>query len=235
MLRKLDHRKMGKSNLGWLKSIFHFSFAEYFNIDNMNFGVLRVINDDLIEGNTGFDLHPHKDMEIVSYVVDGELTHGDTMGNRNTISRGHVQYMSAGTGVYHSEHNLGDSTARLLQIWIIPDKKGYKPAYGDYRFNWDDRKNKWLNIVSSKDGDAAIKINQDANFYVLEIDEGKEIDFQVGSNRQAYLVQIEGNSTINNLELNERDALEIVEEDILIKADKKSHVLVIEMKKQLKW
>jgi quercetin 2,3-dioxygenase len=235
MLRKLDHRKMGKSNLGWLKSIFHFSFAEYFNIDNMNFGVLRVINDDLIEGNTGFDLHPHKDMEIVSYVVDGELTHGDTMGNRNTISRGHVQYMSAGTGVYHSEHNLGDSTARLLQIWIIPDKKGYKPAYGDYRFNWDDRKNKWLNIVSSKDGDAAIKINQDANFYVVELDEGKEIDFQVGSNRQAYLVQIEGNSTINNLELNERDALEIIEEDILIKADKKSHILVIEMKKQLKW
>lgn len=235
MLRKLDHRKMGKSNLGWLKSIFHFSFAEYFNIDNMNFGVLRVINDDLIEGNTGFDLHPHKDMEIVSYVVEGELTHGDTMGNRNTISRGHVQYMSAGTGVYHSEYNLGDSTARLLQIWVIPDKKGYKPAYGDYRFNWDDRKNKWLNIVSSKDGDAAIKINQDANFYVVELDEGKEIDFQVGSNRQAYLVQIEGNSTINNLELNERDALEIVEEDILIKADKKSHVLVIEMKKQLNW
>lgn len=235
MLRKLDHRNMGKSNLGWLKSIFHFSFAEYFNIDNMNFGVLRVINDDLIEGNTGFDLHPHKDMEIVSYVVDGELTHGDTMGNKNTISRGHVQYMSAGTGVYHSEYNLGDSTARLLQIWVIPDKKGYKPAYGDYRFNWDDRKNKWLNIVSSKDGDAAIKINQDANFYVVELDEGKEIDFQVGSNRQAYLVQIEGNSTINNLELNERDALEIVEEDILIKADKKSHVLVIEMKKQLNW
>ena len=235
MLRKLDHRNMGKSNLGWIKSIFHFSFAEYFNIDNMNFGVLRVINDDLIEGNTGFDLHSHKDMEIVSYVVDGELTHGDTMGNKNTISRGHVEYMSAGTGVYHSEHNLGDSTARLLQIWVIPDKKGYKPAYGDYRFNWDDRKNKWLNIVSSKDGDAAIKINQDANFYVVELDEGKEIDFQVGSNRQAYLVQIEGNSTINNLELNERDALEIIEEDILIKADKKSHILVIEMKKQLKW
>ncbi|WP_195429999.1 pirin family protein [Clostridium sp. D46t1_190503_E9] len=235
MLRKLDHRNMGKSNLGWLKSIFHFSFAEYFNIDNMNFGVLRVINDDLIEGNTGFDLHPHKDMEIVSYVVEGELTHGDTMGNKNTISRGHVQYMSAGTGVYHSEYNLGDSTARLLQIWVIPDKKGYKPAYGDYRFNWDDRKNKWLNIVSSKDGDSAIKINQDANFYVVELDKGKEIDFQVESNRQAYLVQIEGNSTINNLELNERDALEIIEEDILIKADKKSHILVIEMKKQLKW
>jgi quercetin 2,3-dioxygenase len=231
MLRKLDHKNMGKSNLGWLKSTFHFSFAEYFNIDNMNFGVLRVINDDLIEGKTGFDLHPHRDMEIVSYVVDGELTHGDTMGNKNTISRGHVQYMSAGTGVYHSEHNLGDSITRLLQIWVIPDKKNYKPAYGDYRFNEEDRKNKWLNIVSSKDGDAPIKINQDANFYVIELDEGKEIDFSVESGRQAYLVQIEGNTTINNVVLGERDALEIVEENILIKTNKKSHVLIIEMKK----
>ncbi|MDZ4941357.1 pirin family protein, partial [Clostridium perfringens] len=176
------------------------------------FGVLRVINDDLIEGKTGFDLHPHKDMEIVSYVVDGELTHGDTMGNKNTISRGHVQYMSAGTGVYHSEHNLGDSITRLLQIWVVPDKKDYKPAYGDYRFNPEDRKNKWLNIVSSKDGDAPIKINQDANFYVVELDEGKEIDFSVESGRQAYLVQIEGSSIINDVELDERDGLEVVEE-----------------------
>lgn len=231
MLRKLDHRDMGKSNLGWLNSIFHFSFAEYFNIDNMNFGVLRVINDDLIDSKTGFDIHPHKDMEIVSYVVDGELTHGDTMGNRNTISRGHVQYMSAGTGVYHSEHNLGDITARLLQIWVVPDKKDYNPAYGDYKFKSEDRKNKWLNIVSSKKGNAVIKINQDVNFHVVELDEGKEIYFFVNEGRQAYLVQIEGDSTINNISLDERDSLEIIEEDILIKANKKSHILVIEMKK----
>lgn len=235
MLRKLDHRNMGKSNLGWLNSIFHFSFAEYFNIDNMNFGVLRVINDDLISAGTGFDFHPHKDMEIVSYVINGELTHADTMGHKNTIYRGEVQYMSAGTGVYHSEHNLGDETARLLQIWVVPDRKDYKPAYGDYRFQWKDRKNKWLNIVSSKEGYAPIKINQDANFYVVELDEGKEIDFQVDSNRQAYLVQIEGNSIINDVELDEKDALEIIEENIKIKSKKKSHILVIEMKKQLKW
>ena len=235
MLRKLDHRNMGKSDLGWLKSIFHFSFSDYFNIDNMNFGVLRVLNDDLIEGGTGFDYHPHKDMEIVSYVINGGLTHGDTMGNKNTVYRGEVQYMSAGTGVYHSEQNLGDETTRILQVWIIPDKKGYKPAYGDYRYNEEDRKNKWLNIVSSKDGNAAVKINQDANFYVVELDKGKEIYFKVESNRQAYLVQIEGDSNINNLELNERDALEIIEEDINIKAKKKSNILVIEMKKQLKW
>lgn len=235
MLRKLDHRNMGKSNLGWLNSIFHFSFAEYFNIDNMNFGVLRVINDDLIAAGTGFDFHPHKDMEIVSYVINGALTHADTMGHKNTIYRGEVQYMSAGTGVYHSEHNFGDETARLLQIWVVPDRKDYKPEYGDYRFQWEDRKNKWLNIVSSKEGYAPIKINQDANFYVVELDEGKEIDFQVASNRQAYLVQIEGNSIINDVELDERDALEIIEENIKIKSNKKSHILVIEMKKQLKW
>lgn len=235
MLRKIDHRNMGKSELGWLRSIFHFSFAEYFNIDNMNFGALRVINDDLIAPGTGFDLHPHKDMEIVSYIVNGALTHGDSMGNKNTVYRGEVQYMSAGTGVFHSEENFGDETTRLLQIWVIPDNKGYKPAYGDYRFNEEDRKNKWLNIVSSKEGEAPIKINQDANFYVVELDEGKEIDFPVGEGRQGYLVQIEGDSIINNLELNERDALEIVEEDIKIKAKKKSHILVIEMKKQLKW
>ncbi len=224
---------MGKSDLGWLESIFHFSFADYFNIDNMRFGVLRVLNDDLIEGGTGFDYHPHKDMEIVSYIIDGELTHGDTMGNKNTLYRGHLQYMSAGTGIYHSEQNLGDKTTRILQMWIIPDKKGYKPAYGDYRYNEEDRQNKWLNIVSSKDGDAPVKINQDANFYVVELDEGKEIDFQIEKGRQGYLVQIEGNSTINNFEINERDALEIVEEDIKIKANKKSHILVVEMKKFL--
>lgn len=233
MLRKLDHRNMGKSDLGWLRSIFHFSFADYFNIDNMNFGVLRVINDDLIEAGTGFDFHPHKDMEIVSYVISGGLSHSDTMGHKNTVYRGEVQYMSAGTGVFHSEQNLGNETTRLLQIWVVPDKKGYNPAYGDYRFKEEERKNKWLNIVSSKDGSAPIKINQDANFYVVELDENKEIDFPVGKGRQGYLVQIEGNSTINNIDLNERDALEIVEEDIKIKANKKSHILVIEMKNYL--
>ena len=235
MLRKLDHRNMGKSDLGWLRSILHFSFADYFNIDNMNFGVLRVINDDLIEAGTGFDFHPHKDMEIVSYVISGGLSHSDTMGHKNTVYRGEVQYMSAGTGVFHSEQNLGNETTRLLQIWVVPDNKGYNPAYGDYRFKEEERKNKWLNIVSSKDGSAPIKINQDANFYVVELDENKEIDFPVGKGRQGYLVQIEGNSTINNIDLNERDALEIVEEDIKIKANKKSHILVIEMKKELKW
>lgn len=235
MLRKLDHRNMGKSNLGWLNSTFHFSFAEYFNIDNMNFGALRVINDDLIEAHTGFDTHPHRDMEIVSYVVNGELTHADSMGNQGTIHRGEVQYMSAGTGVYHSEHNLGDERLRLLQIWVVPDKKNYEPAYGDYRFKWEDRINKWLNIVSSKEGEATIKINQDANFYVTELEEGKELDFSVEKGRQGYLVQIEGKSEINGIEIEAQDALEIYEEDIKIKSKTKSHILIIELNKAKKF
>lgn len=232
MLRKIDSNNMGSSNLGWLRSKFHFSFAEYYNPNNMNFGVLRVINDDLIQPNTGFGTHPHRDMEIISYVVNGELTHGDSIGNKNTISRGHAQYMSAGTGVHHSEHNLGKDTLRLLQIWILPDKQDYKPDYGDYRFNWEDRQNKWLHMVSSKEGSAPIKINQDMNIYVIELEEGKDIDFKVNEGRQAYLVQIEGNSIINEIELNERDGMEIVEENILIKAKKTSHILILEMKKQ---
>lgn len=232
MLRRIDSNNMGSSYLGWLESKFHFSFAEYYNPNNMNFGVLRVINDDLIQPNTGFEIHPHRDMEIISYVVNGELTHGDSMGNKNTISRGHAQYMSAGTGVYHSEHNFGKDTLRLLQIWILPDKQDYNPNYGDYKFNWNDRQNKWLHMVSGKDGSAPIKINQDMNIYALEIEEGKVIDFKVNKGRQAYLVQVEGNSLINEIELNERDGMEIVEEDILIKAKKTSHILILEMKKQ---
>lgn len=232
MLRKLDNKNMGRSNLGWLQSIFHFSFADYYNPSNMNFGVLRVINDDLVKSNTGFGLHPHRDMEIISYVVDGELNHGDTMGNKNTITRGHVQYMSAGTGIAHTEYNYGQTTSRFLQIWLVPDQHGLTPNYGDHRFEWKDRENKWLQIVSDITGDAPIKIHQDANIYVTQLDPDKEISFQVGPGRQAYLVQIEGSSEINSITLNERDALEIVEEDILIKAKDLSHVLVVEMEKE---
>lgn len=231
MVRKIDHNNMGKSNLGWLRSIFHFSFADYFNPVNINYGILRVINDDLVEANTGFDTHPHRDMEIISYVIDGELTHGDSMRNKSTLQRGHVQYMSAGTGIEHSEHNLGDKLARFLQIWIYPDRKGYTPQYGEYRFDWSLRQNQWFHFVSSIEGNAPIKIHQDANIHVLELSEGKEITFPISKARQAYLVQIEGNAIINDIPLEARDAMEICEEDIHITAQTTSHYLLIEMAK----
>lgn len=233
MINKIENKNMGKSNLGWLESSFHFSFAEYFNPLNINFGSLRVINDDLIKPQTGFPTHPHRDMEIITYVVNGELTHEDSMGNSNTLSRGEVQYMSAGTGVYHSEFNLSDKNLRLLQIWIFPDKEGYKPNYGDVKFNWSDRENNWLHMVSSNEGAAPIKIHQDFNIYSLSLDEGKSIEFDIEKNRQGYLVQIEGNSVINTVELNEKDAMEVVEENLKITANKKSHFILFEMRKSV--
>ncbi|MCU5469411.1 pirin family protein [Bacillus paranthracis] len=232
MVRKVDHKNMGRANHGWLNTHFHFSFANYYNPNNMNFGALRVINDDLVAPQTGFDMHPHRDMEIISYVVDGALTHEDSMGNRGTIERGHVQYMSAGTGVFHSEHNLGNETLRLLQIWILPDRADHKPNYGEFKFDWSKRENEWFHMVSQVEGGAPIQIHQDANLYALSLHAGKEIHFPVKEGRQLYVVQIEGSSVINGETLVMRDAAEAIEEDIHIEAKEQSHYLAIELKKQ---
>jgi len=232
MLRKIDHRSMGKGDLSFADSTFHFSFANYYNPENINFGVLRVVNDDVIKPHSGFDTHPHNDMEIITYVVDGALTHGDSLGNKNTITRGHIQYFSAGTGVRHSEHNEGDDPLRLLQIWIYPDRKGHQPDYGDKRFEWEDRQNRWLLMISGKDRDAPITINQDANFYVTALDQDKEIELNVETGRQAYLIQIEGSSEVNGETLTERDAMEVIEENLSIKAIDNAHLLLMEMKKE---
>lgn len=231
MLRYIDHKKMGRGIHDWLDSHFHFSFAEYYNPANIHFGILRVVNDDIVQPHTGFDTHPHRDMEIISYVIKGELTHIDSMGNERKLKRGQVQYMSAGTGVQHSEYNLSDEPLRLLQIWILPDKKGYKPNYDDFEFDWQERENKWLHLASSYEGSAPVSLHADVNIYVSEISNDNRLDFEVGQDRQAYLVLIEGSAKIDGIDLNERDALEIVEEDILIEAKETAHVLIIEMKK----
>jgi redox-sensitive bicupin YhaK (pirin superfamily) len=171
-------------------------------------------------------------MEIISYVVNGELTHEDSMKNKRTLSRGDVQYMSAGTLVAHSEYNLGNETLRFLQIWILPDKKGYEPNYGDHRFNWADREDKWL-LLASGDGEssAPIHIHADINAYATELSLGQTTKFKAGPGRQAYLVLIEGAAQIGELSLSAKDAVEIVAEDVVIRAakTKKSHIIVIEM------
>ena len=233
MLKKLPKENMGKSNLGWLESRFHFSFAEYRNPNNINFGVLRVLNDDIVHPMSGFDMHPHSNMEIISYIIDGEITHKDSMGNVETLKRGEVQYSSAGDGIYHSEHNLHKSLdLRLLQIWIIPPKAGLPRLYGSKRYEKNQRENKLLNIVSSQNGNADIKIYQDINIYVSELEKNKTINFDIKKDRQVYFVQIEGNSQIDDIILNNGDALEIVDvEKLEIKALENSHFLFIEMPK----
>ena len=233
MLKKLPKENMGTSNLGWLESRFHFSFAEYRNPNNINFGVLRVLNDDIVHPMSGFDTHPHSNMEIISYVVNGEITHKDSMGNSETLKRGEVQYLSAGDGIYHSEHNFHKSLdLRLLQIWIIAPKVGLPRLYGSNKFEEIQRKNKFLNIVSGQNGTADIKIHQDINIYVSQLDSDKNVDFHIEENRQVYFVQIEGKSDINGLVLNNGDAVEIInEKQINIKALENSHFLFIEMAK----
>ncbi len=233
MLKKLPKENMGTSNLGWLESRFHFSFAEYRNPNNINFGVLRVLNDDIVHPESGFDMHPHSNMEIISYVVNGEITHKDSMGNSETLKRGEVQYLSAGDGIYHSEYNLHKSEdLRLLQIWIIPPKQGLPRLFGSRKFEENQRQNKLLNIVSSQDGNADIRIYQDINIYVSELENNKSLKFKIKENRQVYFVQIEGTSNIKEITLNAGDAMEIVDiEEIEIEALENSHFLFVEMAK----
>ena len=232
MIRYIDSRKMGRGRHGWLDSHFHFSFAEYFNSANIKFGVLRVLNDDIVQPGEGFDTHPHRDMEIISYVIKGELTHRDSMGNTRTLTRGQAQYMSAGTGVTHSEYNHGGSKLRFAQIWILPDKEGYIPNYGDYMFELKDRFDKWLPIATSYENtsnDAPIKIHADINMYATILSQGKQIEFEVKNGRQVYMVLFEGEATVNGVHMNMRDALEAVQESLVISAETEIHVLVIEM------
>jgi len=231
MFKKLPKENMGSSNLGWLESRFHFSFADYHNNDNMNFGVLRVLNDDIIHPENGFDMHPHHDMEIVTYIIDGELTHKDSMGNSETLKRGEVQYISAGSGVMHSEYNQHHSQdLRLLQIWIIPPQKNLQTLYGSYRYTKTQRENKLLNIVSSQNANAAVKLYQDINIYVSELAAGESLAFSIAEKRQVYFVQIEGTSDVNDIILDNGDAMEVTKEKSFeVKALNKSHFLFIEM------
>ncbi|MDX1810152.1 MAG: pirin family protein [Sulfurospirillaceae bacterium] len=231
MLKKISKKDLFLSDQGWLQSYFHFSFAEYRNPKNVNFGVLRVLNDDTIHPSSGFGTHPHRDMEIISYIIDGNLTHKDSMGHEETLTRGEVQYLSAGSGIYHSEYNHHDREfVRLLQIWILPPKKNLKQLYGSYEYKEEDRKNQLLNIVSSQNGTAKIKIYQDIDIYASELDAGKVIDYEIPQHKQIYFVQIEGKSNVNEILLERSDALEIqCEKKLHIEALEDSHFLFIEM------
>jgi len=232
MINYLNSKIFGRSKLGWLDSHFHFSFAEYYQPNNIQFGVLRVLNDDLIQPGTGFDTHPHRNMEIITYIVEGELTHADSMGNKETLSRGQVQYMSAGTGISHSEHNFGSKSLRLLQMWFLPDRDGYKPNYGDCKFEWSLREGQWMPVASG-DGDVKfpIQIHADIHLYATSLKKDQTIHFEVAEGRQGYLVLIEGELEANGCKMSERDALEVVEENLMLQANTNAHILLIEMKK----
>lgn len=227
----------GWNNGNWLQSRFHFSFAEYSNGPS-NFGVLRVMNDDLVQPKRGFGEHPHQNMEIITFVVDGFLTHQDSMGTRETLGRGSIQFMTAGTGVRHSEHNLDSSTPlRFIQSWIIPRAKGLRPNYGSMVGDAAAegvRHNQWAHLVSDVDGEKAtpVQINQDCNVYVTELDAGAvPPPFKIQGGRQAYMLNVEGEVTIADQRFERHDAAMLQGELVLeVQAgDKGAMVLLFEM------
>jgi quercetin 2,3-dioxygenase len=201
----------------WLQTRFHFSFAEYDNPGNETFGVLRVINDDLVQPERGFATHAHKNMEILTYVVAGELTHEDSMGNAETLKRGSVQYMTAGTGVEHSEHNRSEDTPmRCIQTWILPKDYGLHPNYGSYSnpgvisvgdAAWrNELKHLATNVDNrSDDNNAPVRINQDVDCYAAELEMGAQVVLELPKGRMAYMVCIEGSVSVAS-ESMKRDA-----------------------------
>lgn len=232
MIKYIPFSSLYLADHGWLKSRFHFSFAEYRNPENINFGPLRVMNDDLVQAQTGFGTHPHRDMEIITYVVKGELSHEDSMHNKESLGRGCIQYLSAGTGITHSEMNDSQEEVRFIQTWILPQAHNLKPNYGSQCFDKSERHHKWLHLVGPQESDAAIFIYQDASMYVSEIDANNVLNFELKHDRQAYIKILEGSAFINGVVFEYGDAAEIIDENLDIKATTDLHLLLLEMKKE---
>ena len=213
---------LGGADHGWLKARHHFSFANYYDPRRMGWGRLRVWNDDEIAAKSGFPPHPHADMEIITYVRTGAITHEDSMGNRGRTAAGDVQVMSAGTGVRHSEFNLEDETTTLFQIWIETDRPGAKPSWGQREFPKSDRSGRFTVMASGHPADEALAINADAKVLGATLKAGESLTWDLAEGRRAYLVPAVGEVEVNGETLNARDAAAIVDEaqvTITAKAD----------------
>jgi redox-sensitive bicupin YhaK (pirin superfamily) len=195
---------------GWLQTYHSFSFADYFDPANLSWGALRVFNDDVIAAGTGFPTHPHRDMEILTYVLDGELEHKDSMGNIGVVRRGGVQYLSAGTGIKHSEYNhSAEKPVRLVQMWVLPRAQGLEPRYGQVDYTQADRLDRWLPIASGEAGvTSQIALWQDATAYVARV-ERKALSYTLRADRSAFLFVADGDIVLNGEKLGAGDAARI--------------------------
>lgn len=223
----------GHANHGWLDSWHTFSFANYYDPNRVHFGALRVLNDDTVAAGMGFGRHPHDNMEIISIPLEGDLEHGDNMGNQAVIKQGDVQAMSAGTGIVHSEKNKNnDKQVKFLQIWVFPKEKNAKPRYDQKTFSEEEKKNKLLTVVSPLGtDDGGIQIHQDAWFSLGKLDRGTKLSYDVrkeGNGVYAFL--LEGDVTVNEIVLNRRDGLAIEDEKHLsVSANTDSEILLMEV------
>jgi len=221
----------GHADHGWLKSQHSFSFAEYFDEDHVEFGPLRVLNEDRVTGGQGFGTHGHRNMEIISYVLEGELSHQDSMGTRSTIRPGDVQRMSAGTGVRHSEFN-GSPTNKVhfLQIWIQPNVSEIPPSYEEKRFEDADKRGRLRLIASSNGADGSVLVHQDVRVFSGLFDGAESARLEIAANRRAYVHVARGAVHVNGIELTAGDALKLTEESVVeIGQGSKSEVLVFDL------
>jgi hypothetical protein len=207
---------LGAANHGWLDAHHHFSFADYYDPKRMAWGNLRVWNDDAIAAKSGFPPHPHSDMEIITYVREGAITHQDSLGNRGRTEAGDVQVMSAGSGITHAEYNLEDETTRLFQIWILPTQRGGNPSWGARPFPKGDRSGRFVTLASgfAEDGDA-LPIRTDARVLGATLKAGETTEYPLGSDRHAYLVPATGRIEINGVTANARDGVAISDTETL--------------------
>ncbi|HBH21858.1 MAG TPA: hypothetical protein DDY13_00400 [Cytophagales bacterium] len=221
----------GLANHGWLFSRHTFSFANYFNPERVNFGALRVINDDIVKPGMGFGTHPHNNMEIISIPLRGALEHKDSTGNTEVIKTGEVQIMSAGSGLTHSEYNHSKTEeVNFLQIWVFPKEKNIEPRYEQKMFDLDNNVNRFVNVVAP-DNASAVWINQDAWFSLGKFDEGHIASYRLNRNDSgAYILIIEGSAKINDRELNEKDGLGLTDiNELSIESISNSKILIMEV------
>ncbi len=222
----------GDANHGWLQSKHTFSFANYYNPERMNFGVLRVLNDDTVAAGMGFGKHPHSDMEIISIPLEGDLKHMDSTGRSEIIKQGDVQVMSAGSGIQHSEMNANrDQQVKFLQIWIMPNKRGVEPRYQQITLEEEARHNQLEQILSPNENDEGVWIHQDAWFHLGKLEKGVEQNYAVKKpGNGVYAFVIEGDVTINGQALNKRDGYGLWDIETLdIKADSNAELLLMEV------
>ena len=222
----------GCSNLGWLESYHSFSFANYVNPNKMNFGALRVLNDDIVDVGKGFGMHSHQNMEIISIPLSGGLKHQDNMGNRSIIQKGDVQVMSAGTGIFHSEYNKNqDQEVQFLQIWVIPNKNNVEPRYDQITMSNLQKRNQLYQILSPTPEDNGVWIHQEAWFHLGDFDENKTQTYEIKkAGNGVYTFVIEGKVTISGEKLESRDAIGIWDtQAIEILAENDSRFLIMEV------
>ncbi|CAB5517925.1 pirin family protein [Pseudomonas stutzeri] len=230
MIERRPHAELGHARHGWLNARHHFSFADYHDAQRMRWGRLRVWNDDSIAPHSGFEPHGHRDMEIITYVRQGAITHEDSLGNRGRTVAGDVQVMSAGSGIVHSEYNLEDEETRIFQIWIHPQQTGLPPTWGTRRFPSGERAGAFVTLASGLPGDdEALPIRAEARLAAATLEQGQSADYQIAEGRRVYLVPASGQIEVNGVTVSAGDGVAVRDETRLtVRALENSEVVLVE-------